>query len=465
HPQLEGIVGVTDVIIALQDTSPKAMKEYWQFCKSQVFPDGTASALRAAGKYSVHDFGVYVFSRDMWGDGDAMKDQLQVCVVPQDALPKRLAQQMRAASKELIGPPAQCSSSKAQKVRGTWKGGIRWERSDRAKNIHKAERCYTLVQSFQAQRNLTLGVYALGHLPRCLTLPLERQAEAINLPRIGHINNYAFPNMQLNVSATQRRDDCPVNAFKVDLGAFAGKHIDRKDSPGGVTCMVTSNHLSEGVHPGFFLIGELGVAIEQEGLVIACFSGLRHHGGFPPIAPPNVTPDASSTRITGIIVSGCATWFNEGAWLSPPDAYLQWWYRLWCQQIGFFARQVPPSVQLQVDYRQLSRCFSVVDRGRRIEAAPWDFYPGSTLRSTRFQCTRAETVQLWKEHKDRQTKFIPLLHKRKRGQFLPFWHIVPFTHDAVVASGKTQDDRMRTPKKRKHGKFTCPLMQINLTIT
>ena len=52
-----------------------------------------------------------------------------------------------------------------------------------------------------------------------------------------------------------------VNAFKVDLGAFAGKHIDRKDSPGGVTCMVTSNHLSEGVHPGFFLIGELGVAI------------------------------------------------------------------------------------------------------------------------------------------------------------------------------------------------------------
>ena len=29
--------------------------------------------------------------------------------------------------------------------------------------------------------------------------------------------------------------------------------------------MVTSNHLSKGVHPGFFLIGELGVAIGSFG--------------------------------------------------------------------------------------------------------------------------------------------------------------------------------------------------------
>ncbi|KAI0735721.1 hypothetical protein C8Q76DRAFT_609997 [Earliella scabrosa] len=416
HPQLDGIVGVTDVIVALQDSSPKAMKEYWKFCKSQIFPDGTASALREAAGFIIAGPGVYIFSRDMWGDGDAMKDELQICVVPQDMLPERLARRMHVVSKDLIGPIAQCSSSKARKVGGVWEGGIRWERSDRAKNIKKADRCYTLgLLSMGRQACAALGVYALGHLPRRLTLPLERQAEAINLPRIGHIQNYAFPNMQLNVSATKRRDDCPIDAFKVDLGAFAGKHIDRKDSPGAITCMVTSNHLSKGVHPGYFLIGELGVAVEQEGLVITCFSGLRHHGGFPPIAPLNVPLHPSSTRIAGVILTGAATWFNEGAWLSPPDAYLQWWYQTWCQQIGFFARQVPPSVQLQVDYRMLSRCFSVMDRGRRVEAAPWDFHPGSTLRSTRLECTRAETVDLWQEHKDRQSKFIPLLNKRKRG--------------------------------------------------
>ena len=43
---------------------------------------------------------------------------------------------------------------KARKVDNKYEGGIAWERSDRAVNIGNSERCYTLAQSYQIQRNL-----------------------------------------------------------------------------------------------------------------------------------------------------------------------------------------------------------------------------------------------------------------------------------------------------------------------
>ena len=51
--------------------------------------------------------------------------------------------------------------------------------------------------------------------------------------------------------------------FDMDLGKFAGKHVDVHDSEGGYTCMIAMNDLAPGEHPGYFMIGELGIVIGE----------------------------------------------------------------------------------------------------------------------------------------------------------------------------------------------------------
>ena len=67
-------------------------------------------------------------------------------------------------------------------------------------------------------------------------------------------------------------------AFKSDLGQFAGKHIDARDSPGGVTTMITLHKLEPDEDPGFFMIAGLGVAIGSRFPLYPSFHGLLHHG-------------------------------------------------------------------------------------------------------------------------------------------------------------------------------------------
>ena len=51
--------------------------------------------------------------------------------------------------------------------------------------------------------------------------------------------------------------------FGQDLGKFAGKHVDVHDHEAGYTCMISMNDLGVGEHPGYFMIGELGIAIGE----------------------------------------------------------------------------------------------------------------------------------------------------------------------------------------------------------
>ena len=119
---------------------------------------------------------------------------------------------------------------------------------------------------------------ALRDGPDSLLDALERQADVLNLPRVGTDDNFAFPTMQVNLSATKHADTNARTAlftlsrpsltaiilgdsFKSDLGQFAGKHIDQHDSYGGVTCMTTLSDLDETDQAGYFIVGDLGVAI------------------------------------------------------------------------------------------------------------------------------------------------------------------------------------------------------------
>lgn len=54
----------------------------------------------------------------------------------------------------ILGARKDHTPEKAEKVDGEWLGGVAWERSDFAVPIGKAERCFTMGQSYQLQHNL-----------------------------------------------------------------------------------------------------------------------------------------------------------------------------------------------------------------------------------------------------------------------------------------------------------------------
>ena len=45
------------------------------------------------------------------------------------------------------------------------------------------------------------------------------------------------------------------------LGSFGGKHLDEHDCSGGITSMITFSDIAGDEHPGFFIVGDLGVAV------------------------------------------------------------------------------------------------------------------------------------------------------------------------------------------------------------
>lgn len=52
-----------------------------------------------------------------------------------------------------------------------------------------------------------------------------------------------------------------VARMQADFGSFGGKHVDEHDSVAGVTSMITYSDLEVDDHPGWFVVGDLGVAV------------------------------------------------------------------------------------------------------------------------------------------------------------------------------------------------------------
>ena len=119
---------------------------------------------------------------------------------------------------------------------------------------------------------------ALHDGPDLLLDALERQANVLNLLHVETDDNFAFPTMQVNLLATKHADTNARMAlftlsrpslmaiilgdsFKLDLGQFARKHIDQHESYRGVMCMTTLSDLDETDQAGYFIVGDLGVAI------------------------------------------------------------------------------------------------------------------------------------------------------------------------------------------------------------
>lgn len=70
---------------------------------------------------------------------------------------------------------------------------------------------------------------------------------------------------------------------------FGGAHIDENDAPGHFTNMISLSDLPAGWDPGRFFVVYPGVFCTLNNFVSANFSGLRVHGGSPPLAPKDAS--------------------------------------------------------------------------------------------------------------------------------------------------------------------------------
>ena len=61
---------------------------------------------------------------------------------------------MEEGRSEALGPRGKRTPFKPTKSNGVYKGGAKFERDDLAVHVGNAPRCYTLVQSYQVQRNI-----------------------------------------------------------------------------------------------------------------------------------------------------------------------------------------------------------------------------------------------------------------------------------------------------------------------
>jgi hypothetical protein len=177
--------------------------------------------------------------------------------------------EMEAVRDQILGPKDQVTEEKAHrdKLTGGYHGGIAFERSDRAKCINHAPRCYPLSTTWQMQKNMDApavsnkvfqseprdshedlrrnllqasrcsyvflsqtevlcqvvaicSVEGLKHGPAYLLDLVGKQSDMMNLPRVGHDSNRYFANMQLNVAPVLSESKCNAGSLKCCSHAY-----------------------------------------------------------------------------------------------------------------------------------------------------------------------------------------------------------------------------------------------------
>ena len=101
-----------------------------------------------------------------------------------------------------------------------------------------------------------------------------------------------------------------------DFGKIVG-HTDDFDTPGLFTCMVANSRLPKEYESGRFHLLGLGCYFILESLTVMCFSGLRKHGGTPPIAPPGVEPAEDAYRFMNVCYPPKAMISVAGSYIQP----------------------------------------------------------------------------------------------------------------------------------------------------
>ncbi|KAJ3928914.1 MAG: hypothetical protein NXY57DRAFT_964082 [Lentinula lateritia] len=293
------------LIIPWPANNPSYNKFFFHYVKENVkIPGGPNATIPLTGWEKLFP-GDIIFVRDLSGSGEPLDDIFEGAVVSPDP-DSNLGKMMLNLRDLTLGT----------REERTQLGRTHFEKcSKRAIPVGGEGSCYSVGLSHQKPRNLAgpsaggkvrgkiseeeqehveirenlvktairIGVDIFKRLLPQEYKVLENNAELHNVPRIGTDDNVCFTGVQYNVAKPQPEEDKPTCIET--LFFFGGVHIDKADSNGGRTKILSAPDLPEGWEGGRFHLVEFGLYVELDGLIIANFSGLRLHGGTPPLAP------------------------------------------------------------------------------------------------------------------------------------------------------------------------------------
>ncbi|KAF9470136.1 hypothetical protein BDN70DRAFT_902360, partial [Pholiota conissans] len=296
----------------IQDTSESGMTRALQTEVDVPIIYGTEQAALDYGYFPLQE-GDYLFSRPTGGDRGGGDDVLVVAVFDKARLDKKDVAALDDAMRNILGPSPSLDFSSET--------GTAFERGKPSK-VGEA-RCYTITSSHEMTRGLTapcadgrsdkkdddvldmrqelarvvnkIALTNMNAAPEEIMKFLQMNAELANLPSCGVSGNVAFSSGQINFAPAKRLG---YVGSTTSLGQFGEKHCDKGDFAGSYTHITT--FMTEGAQDtGRFFLSYPGVYIPTSKYSSFVFSGLRHHGSSPALAPAQ-TSDAKLKKIARI---------------------------------------------------------------------------------------------------------------------------------------------------------------------
>ncbi|PIL29419.1 hypothetical protein GSI_09471 [Ganoderma sinense ZZ0214-1] len=323
------------------------MEALHSYLKTVDIPEGSRKGMRSAG-YLVLPPYWYIFARDVNGSQDPLHDILQLWVI----------------SRESMAP---------------------WV-IERFRRVHDADLVGKSLIGLQAAAEVAMC--SLDVAPPEFKEHLDEQASLLNVPAVGSSRNTTFLFMQMNIVSTQPAGQAGDH-MENELGRVGGKHFDGHDAAGGITSMITNSDIDPETEDwGWFVVCDLGVAIELREFIVVNFCGLRYHGGYTPTAKSGFAPKPWSHRFT------------------------VWFFQSIVQILYYFVWQIPAHLDIRIDFNCMAECFSARDPNDptcRITAHPWKHR--SDARELRDQAE-----QRYEAFASLQRKFVPKGVLMKLGQ-------------------------------------------------
>ncbi|KDR76755.1 hypothetical protein GALMADRAFT_210635 [Galerina marginata CBS 339.88] len=297
------------IYIGVLDFARKAMGDLFVKAANMDLPNDLKE-LKALGfailRPSRND---YFLLRNRFGSGIAEDDRVVSWARSKKELDDQEITEYETLRGDIQGPPELMTGTKAVKTSEGYKGGVQFERHDRAVNIKTGPRCYQLAATVQAQKvmsspgvqgkvchlvkdkdaQMRFNIVKIGARaaikgvkkgPPGLYENLRRQAEVTALPPVGDDENPAWVAMQLNLAAAVAKN----SGVKLDgsLGVFGKPHLDAGDHAVPPTAMTNLSKPHPEVEKEYFCVLDFGFAWEMEEFATTFFSGLHFHGGSSP---------------------------------------------------------------------------------------------------------------------------------------------------------------------------------------
>ncbi|KAJ7842991.1 hypothetical protein B0H14DRAFT_2586035 [Mycena olivaceomarginata] len=298
------------------DTTPEGLAKTWMQEKRLEIPRGTYEQIKTMGYLELEE-GDAVFSRSLTGDGDPMKDVLQVLVASGHFCTPEMKLRLDEARDRILGPRNQRNRKCPVKKDGKISGGTAYERSGIAKSVKTPARAYTIGpslesptsimapvasakaredgsmdpavgdRSFLLEAVLPFAMATMQEAPEHVCDNLQARSSLLNKAPIGSPDNWAYATGQLNLAAAKEGAKATHKSARLtnDLGYFGGAHADKKDAKAWYSNMTCNHDIPEDYDPGMFFILQLGVFIRLKCYSSMNFFGHRQHGGTPPLSP------------------------------------------------------------------------------------------------------------------------------------------------------------------------------------